>query len=933
MLLRLPRPGAVLSCLLVVCLGCPREPAPQLEHELLQCGMNVGAIHAGAVCELPWQRQWLDQRVVRVAIQEPEGPWEPVIDGGYLDSTGTLPAAGRSQRRRILQIRVPPESSRLIIRAVVPGQDARVATIPIAPYEASRALEQGIESWMAGNRLQAEPQLREAMNQGGAATRSRARRQLAKFLLEEDGEKSGRLTEVLRLYAEAAQLARESGEVFDEAFSILNEATLQQQYLRQSAAAEQLLDSPRMRQLAAELPGLGPWIALYQGAVFASADPYRALMAVEKGMASAELYQDDRAGEQLCRQRAVLLHTLGRVAEAKKRCSAGRTVNSCWDAHNLLVQARIQLTEMEVTHQRGIDPRPDLQKVIDLLESDCPASNAKRSEARIYQAHAKFLAGDYEQLSEEEMAKWPSPQDPELYAELLDLRGQLALVNEAPGSRRAEEIFQKLRAFAQPRGLHVYVWRSLIGLARSREQSDPEQALLRYQEALRLLEEWAEQLPLGLGHGSFLGRYEEGTRRYVDFLLRQKRFQQALEVVRRVRVLGFLALMLTRQVEDLPESKRASLLTARVRFEQARMNGDLPTMAQMRGKLLDQLSEILGIPRVFPLPAFPPILEGEALFACFPVFPEQRRDAPDSDWACFATRDTGAPPTVARVGSIDPERMDGRQLSEKLLGPFMAVLAPARVIRVLDYGRFAQIPMHLLPLLGSAYREERPLQRLGDRRTVVYALDLPAGLLPATSGMKDRSDSHGPPVLIVDPHKEHNELRRCVTLLDQVVASRFGPPRVFRAEMPVPALLDELGRAPFFHFAGHVGLDYGGCAYSLALSETESISAGMLLRLRHAPDRAVLIGCGTGSTQDEYGDGVTLGVAQALLVRGAAEVLGTSRTVLAKTAAAVECHLYRHLLPQNSPYPLAAALQRTLSEPAVEALGAYEQGAFRSYVY
>lgn len=907
----------MLPWLLLFGTSCSRiTPAP-LEYKLLQCGMNAGAISQGPVCELPLQSQWAEQRIVRVAI--PQYADDLRIEGGYLDGS---PGP-------ILQIRVKPKANELVLRYPRKGATQKLAVIPIVPYATSPLFEQGIASLMAGNRVQAEQQLRMAAVAGTPTMQSRARRQLAKFLLEEDGEEPARLREALSLFEQAAQLAKSSGEISDEAYTTLNQATLRQKYFRQAARAEQILDAPRIRELQHLLPGLEPWLALYQGVVFASANPYRALEAVKSGIEAADRYKDDRAGEQLCRQRALLLHTLGRLADAQGSCS-GRTVNPCWDAHNKLVQAQIQLMQLEATHQIAFDPTPALDEVINLLKSECPGSHAKQSEAQIYLAHAQLLIGAYDKLSEREMAAWPQPQDPELYAELLTVRGELALIHGERDATSAENIFQTLRKLAQKNGLQAYAWRALIGLARTQEQSNPQRSLSFYQEALSLLEEWAEQLPIGLGHGSFLGRYEDGTRHYVGFLLRQGKPKLALDIVRRVRVLGLLALLLTRQVEELSELKRSELLKARIDFEESRLSGDPAAQALMRGKLFDQLSEILGQRRIFPLPPAADLAPGEALLSCFPVFPETHEDMSTGDWVCFATRDTAAAPVVARIGVLDPAQMTRSALSDKLLKPFMGVLASARVIRVLEYGRFSRIPLHLLPLPKPTYVEERPMVLLGDRHAVVYALDLPRSLLPAGNAAPSVRDGA---FLIMDPQKEHPELSRCAAQIEQEVGSLFGPPRKFQVGMAMPEILTVLSRSSFFHFAGHGTPDPGEYVYGLGLSSIESISASLLLQLRHVPTNAVLLGCDTGSTPAIHGDSVTIGVAQALLVRGAHEVIGTAQTIRAKTAAVVECKLYCNFSTSPQPYPFAAALQKTLHDPAVEALGQSEQGAFRSYVY
>jgi hypothetical protein len=874
-------------------------------------------------------------RFLRVAVYHSEPELEAeIVSGGLFDNDavtkrvpGTLAQSQRSEYLTILQIRVRDDSSKVVLRSARSSYAPRTAVIQIEPYEISPELERGIKYWREADRPKAEVELRKAIAQGSDESRSRARRQLAKFLLEDTGLRLDRLREVAQLHQEAADLARKHGQLSDEAWNLLNEADVRRKYMGQSAKAESILGMPRLQQLRKQLPGLATWIPLYHGAVFANADPYRALTAVEEGLRAAALYQDNMAGEQLCRQRSLLLYTLGRVAEARKPCDGGASVSHCWDAHNLLAKAEIQLMEMSLTHHQDADPRPDLQQVNELLDAGCKSAN-KRTMAKIYRARAQLLADEHDQMSDDDLASGSPPQDPELIAELLSIRGELALGRTEQDLPAARKFFDELRVFAEKKGLHAHSWLALTKLAQSYEQEDAQKAEALYQEATRLLEQWAEQMPIGLGHGSFLGRHEDGVRHYVDFLLRNKKHGQALEVIRRTRVLGLLALLLTRTVEDLSAAARESLLRVRMQFEEARLQGDELGMQQRREALLKQLSEVIGAPNVFSLPKPPPLQEDEALFTCYPVFPESRSGSLSSDWACFAARGSGEP-FVQRVGPLDPGQPHGR-LSRQILMPFMDVLATARVIRVLEYGLFSQVPMHLLPLTTSVATYNQPLLRLGDQHQVVYALDLPDAVRASQQKPPQRRGS----LVILNPDKEHPELERCSKEIAAATAMLGGPMQSLPLDPPVQTLLSKLEQTSFLHYAGHAVLDHGSYVYGLSLSKTETLSASRLLHLSPAPEHAVLLGCGTGGTHDEYGDGVALGVAQALLLRGTREVIAATRVVQAATAAEVECYLYKYLSTHRTePYLLASALQHTVVEPKIAALGQLEQGAFRAYVY
>lgn len=921
--------------IITLCVSCQRTPS--FEYKLLRCGGLFGAVRRGGICELPLQKQRESDRIIRVLIEYRDQQPNIKVEGGILEGDGQDPGSGRPKgdgSQKIYQIHVWPQSDKVVIRDGSCWGSQVI--IPIAPYEISEPLVQALDSWKNDRIPEARKQLEQALDTGSPQSRARARRHLAKFMLEvadQDNQDSAkelvRLRRVERLHQEAAQLAHDSGELWDEVWNILNQATVLQGYLHQSAAAERILYSPRIKELSEALPGLGPWISLYRGEILANTDPYRALAAVEDGMRAAEFYLDKMAKERLCRQRSLLLHSLGRAAEARAQCDEQSSVDHCRHAYNLLVKAQFQLMRMEDTHRKDVDPSADLAEVIHILRSSCQGSPAMLDEALIAQAQARLLAEEFEQISDDDLAHL-TPQDPVLRARLLAIRGDLALLRSTQGASRARLHFKALREFALSKGYHAYAWHALIGLARSHEQDSPQEAEQLYSEALQLLAEWATQLPLGLGHGSFLMRHEEGLRRYVDFLLRQGRNKQALEAVRQTRTLGLRVLMLTKQLETLPVATRESLYSARTAFEQARLDRNQAEMDRQQAVILKLLPAHIDAPRFFPLAPPPPLDPGVVLFTCYPVFPLNRPGTVDRDWACFATRGSDPQPLVARVGEIDPTRTD-RQLSQQLLAPFMKILGPAQVVRVLSYGLFSAVPMHLLPLPDRSTKDGK-LVRLGDQRPVVYALDLPLSMRRAPA-----ADAPAPTIrsafVIVGPGKEHPGFLRCSDALNKSMRLFADSLLPFRTSMTVEDVFKEIERASFVHYAGHVSFDDRDSTYGLALSTNERLSAGALLGLARAPEQAVLIGCASGSSHDGSGEGVALGVAQALIMRGTREVIGTERIVQVKSGVEFGCQLYQHLAPKNTPYPLAAALQRAVEEPSVEALGSQEQGAFRSYVF
>jgi CHAT domain-containing protein len=218
--------------------------------------------------------------------------------------------------------------------------------------------------------------------------------------------------------------------------------------------------------------------------------------------------------------------------------------------------------------------------------------------------------------------------------------------------------------------------------------------------------------------------------------------------------------------------------------------------------------------------------------------------------------------TLAAGSAID-------DLSRHLLEPFRPLLTRAKRLRVMPTGLLRTIDFHGLVWDGAP---------LVERMTVVYSLD--------QQRSAPQPSSHRA-LLVSDPAGDldgaKDESHRLATALRQT--GRWQVRVLDGLQTNGPRLLDALGDADFFHYAGHgkFGADEGWGS-ALLLSEGASITVADLLVMPRAPAQVVLFACeGARSPEHQVVEG--LGIAQAFVLAGSREVVAPTRPIDDRFAA------------------------------------------------
>lgn len=440
-----------------------------------------------------------------------------------------------------------------------------------------------------------------------------------------------------------------------------------------------------------------------------------------------------------------------------------------------------------------------------------------------------------------------------------------------------------------------------------------------------IVEDASRSAPQLFGRGPLLGRFEWGSRLLLEQLLRvdaeggvhatQAERNLALRYMRHVRTRGLLELRRLDRLQSLDANQQrswreavSSYIAARQALEHVQAQASTKEQLQAaedraRQKLVSALT-ILG-EEAAPEQRRPQ--PGELMLICHPL--RQR-------WACvLAEPGEGASKVVAATIRMDdlPETSESWRLGERILGAFRQQLLrkDARTLTVFGYGVARDIPLHHIPLDGKP---------LGERLAVRYSLDLgltapvlasQLALFAVDGKLKLPAAPFGKTALadfIMRPIVQSRTWGRSLFELGRngnVVGRGSGA-----ASLDVREKIGDAGLLVLFGHADYVPAN--GWISGIAWTPWSRLTAGDVLVLPVVPPRVLLIACSSGSTLDALGGQESLGLAQAFLLRGSQEVLGTTRAVSAEAGAVLVQRILQHLAerPQDS---LVSALQAALA--------------------
>ena len=569
---------------------------------------------------------------------------------------------------------------------------------------------------------------------------------------------------------------------------------------------------------------------------------------------------------------AVITRLLQAPPEAVRRCERGEAANNVgW----ILLLAREAGDEV-------FDPARLLEEARTTFDEGCEGYALQRINVRLNLAMARLQEGHPNEASRllgeaHTLAEKIEGADQDVAAELwrIDLEARVALSQGAP--ERALQLYRELYRLAPSALSPEALWRATVGRASALEELErTEEALAAYGEAEDLLDDESLQVAMQFGRHGFLGQREEGTRRYLDLLLRSGRTEEALEVARHSRSRLLRTLQRGERLAALPPDKAAQWDRAMVRYraglEQQSAAGDDPQSGGSEAEAeLDELFAALGEVRSRERRTFAEPRDGEVVLA-FHTLPD--------GWVGFASDAQGV--VAQRLGDLQGQLSDPAELSSEILTPFGERLAAAESIRFLPYGQLREVDFHSLPYQGGALLEAK---------VVSYGLDVEP---VESSGTRERAA-----LLVGDPRGDLRQARREVRDAAGLLSGEWTVTRLEGEQAKARSVMRLLPASALFHYAGHADFGDRGWSSGLRLAEGSRLTVFDVLTLRRAPDLVLLSGCETGRGS-RAASAESIGLAQAFVTAGSDAVVAALRPVRDRDAALVVRSFYRRWLTGDS---------------------------------
>jgi len=539
-------------------------------------------------------------------------------------------------------------------------------------------------------------------------------------------------------------------------------------------------------------------------------------------------------------------------------------------------------SELE-THQKrppSAETLTGLQEALAMTETACPNPGNRAHYATSLARALTTLHRPAEALALASAAA--SVDDPRAVARWAEVSAGALL--EAGDTTAALAAYTRMGTLAQAQGLRRLSWTAAEGRGRAHiARGDTRRAIDALTEAEETLDGFEFLVPHGAGRAGFYGEYASSAQLLVGLLVDSNRLEEAWNAARRSRRRGISSLEWRSRLESLSPEARTRWYDALEAYTRERSALDNESArdwtlasdalakarpqrlksAQALEKALERaLSTVGALPRAAV--ADEPARAGELTLLFHEI---------ENGWVALSLLDgkLSAAEFASASATVSPE-----VLGATILGPFTAQIERAHAVRLWTMGATDHIDLHALPLAGRALIERLP---------VVYGLDLP----PAAGATVPNEA-----LVIINPR---GDLPSAQSEADAAMSAIAGAGWRIRPLVGTDATyanvrtgLESPGIG-LVHVAGHgvfSGLD--GWQSYLPLADGAALGVPDILTLARVPPRVVLSSCEAGRGIAEGPS--TLGLAHALVLVGAQQVVAATRPIRDTDAARLMARLY-----------------------------------------
>jgi tetratricopeptide (TPR) repeat protein len=617
--------------------------------------------------------------------------------------------------------------------------------------------------------------------------------------------------------------------------------------------------------------------------------------------------------------KASALHAVGRVSEARelmKQASALVGDEPCARADYLTDAGWLSLLAAE--REEGASDRAALSEAYRLYTEQCAnASNAASNaqNAAVNLALAAMLEGDSKSAqvwlarAGEHVA-----EDPVVASWRIDIEGRLAL---ARGDHaRARALFGELEARTGVAGEAADRWRAALGVARAERAAHARDAArAAYRRAEAALEEETLSIPFHAGRETFAGTRDASARELAALELESGDTRAAYHVLRRARTRALRTLSLHDRLSRLDAQQKARVTQALEQHFRARAALEVSQAAAFtaatdelaaleRTAALERNNARAALDRALSVlgpddgqGVLPGAQPHELVLSFFPLA---------DHWVGFAETEQ----QVRSAALKDPTRVAPEQVLELLLAPFARELSATARVRFLPYGALRELDLHALPYHGAPLIERVPVVYGADLGAVSHARSTAVVVVSDPRGNLSKARDEG---RAVAERLSHGGSK--VSVLEGRAATRAAVQKAILA-------------ADLLHVAAHAeGPSTHDRLGAILLADDERWEVDDVLALASVPREVVLSTC-EGALEPAEAKVPGLGLAQAFLVRGADEVIASTRRVPDAFAQEFALALYE----SGEPADLATRFQHAVHSLREREPDAQHWKSYRTWV-
>ncbi|WP_185964548.1 CHAT domain-containing protein [Aliikangiella marina] len=531
-----------------------------------------------------------------------------------------------------------------------------------------------------------------------------------------------------------------------------------------------------------------------------------------------------------------------------------------------------------------------LKQAISITEADCKTRDSLKVNILINLAMAYVHDQDFEraQATVERINQLKSKLSYQQKLDLQEIQGQLHLNSDK--LHQALNSFNALLKYSEALKYSKSTIKSLVGLAQTYERlGESNAAIKHYEHASELVFNHSLTVPISSSQPNFISNLSNFSHKYVEFLYRNNRIEDALRVSRKFRANWMQDLFRFSQINSQNLNNNATWIATLKRIRQIRNDivehqSIIWTLPKDRIHLSDTalLEKKKELAKLFDLAVS--IVNQTAIKDGVNLLAPRKNELylffypTINGWLGFAQSDNEI--STHLVTNQQATNLSTQELAQQWIDSFATKISQVEDLKIYPFGALKNVDFQSLN-----YKKDL----LINHKNVHYGVDLvrPSNMQP------ERGDSINSLIVansLGDLKETENEATTITRFTKQV---NWQSHLLKTQETQFTLVKNQLERSQHFHYAGHIFKDKNqSTQYILPLADNAYLDINDIIILKQAPRWVVLSACNSAKSSFSA-IAESVGLAQAFIISGSEKVIASSRPVLDEQANVLMTKFYK----------------------------------------